>query len=155
MASYIVEFFKFNPTDEVAFPIGVIAQDEKTIVYKAVPRSSWKFDPDGSEASVYRLVDRERNMEDNFKPTSPSKYDEQKGILVSIKSTDPEYLAFLRSNGIRNFWYGPSSDEKGVATEVAKRVSYRLRQEKEQAKVLKELIKSCKPPGKTFAMKSP
>lgn len=145
MCRYTVEFFKPKPTEEDGYPIGVIVQDDKQIIYKAIPPEFWKFNPDIPQLGFFKLYDRERTVNQSFGLMTARKYDQGEGRLVKIENTDPEFLDFLRVRGIHNFWYGCTKNgQVGSVEEVATKLIEDLKKSEVQNKATDEFVEGCR-----------
>lgn len=150
MAKYIIEFFKHNPTGRVAVPIGVIAQDEETIIYKALPPDRWKKWVTSIDTAFFHIDKREEIETRNFKEVIYRKYDKEKGMLVPLALNDPEYLSVVVSQNVNHFWYSFVYEENGTAEEVATKVVQKLMDDEYVGKTISEFLEATSPKPKEY-----
>jgi hypothetical protein len=101
MTRVLIEYFKPDPREPGAFPLGVIAQDDRNIVYRLFePRRLHleKFPEFHLEARVD--VMRGNVLIPSFRSRMPS------GEMHLLAVTDPEFLEALASRGDGYFRYG-------------------------------------------------
>jgi len=115
MARLIYEFFRPRVSLTVAAPIGVIAQDDKGVVYRAV-RSVELADKE--EQAFYRLEDREHFMNADFL-SRLELVDPASGEHAALDGSDPRVLDVLRDRGTHHFIYSPVEERSGSADKVA------------------------------------
>lgn len=150
---YIIEFFKFRPTDPAGFPIGVIMQGEgREPFYRALPVEFWGFDPDkhipDRDYFIRQLVkSREKYMNNGGfdKVFKSARYDPEKGKCVDVYLTDPDYLKIIQIKEVYNLWYLPIKTEKGSPDKVAKRIVKLFKDEDYRRKICAEFIDSITP----------
>lgn len=122
MARLVLEFFRPRISLPLVFPLGVIAQDEQGVVYKAIPDVLL---PDDVDRQFYGLDDRERFMNDDF--LARVEVVAQTGEAVHVGPTDAQLLDTLRGRGTHHFLYGPVEEVQGTADEAATSVAERLK----------------------------
>lgn len=101
MARVLIEYFKPDPVEPGAFPLGVVAQDDEALVYRLF--SPVKFNL--HKFPEFHLPERETIMERTILVPSFRRRTEQ-GLLDLIPVTDVEFLQALASSGTGYFRYG-------------------------------------------------
>ncbi len=122
MARLLYEFFRPRVSLPVIFPIGVVAQDDKGVVYRSIPDVQL---PEDVETAFYGLDARESFMNDDFL-TRIEVVIPETGETERIEPSDPRLLDLLQHRGTHHFLYGPVVELDGSAEAVAAAESERL-----------------------------
>lgn len=122
MARLMHEFFRPRLSQGVVYPIGVIAQDDDGVVYRAIAGVEL---PEDVDQAFYGLATREAFMNDDFLPRLAQALPVDGGTLA-VDPGDERLLGELAHRGTHHFVYGPIECEDGSADEVAGAEAARL-----------------------------
>src|SRR5258708_2231281 len=121
MARVVYEFFRPQISTPVPFLIGLVAQDDDGLRYRAVDAPV----PDDVDREFYGLNDREALMNDDRLQRIEA-FDPAVQANRVLEAHDPRVLDALRSRGTHHFVYSPVVEIEGSASVVADREMRRL-----------------------------
>lgn len=132
MTQLMYEFFRPRVSLPIVIPVGVIAQDDSGVAYRAIHQVEL---PDKEEREFYGLDRREEFMNQDFLPRV-AWIDPATGEEVALGKADRRLLGVLRERGSHHFLYTPVEERQGPAEDVASSEAKRL----EDKQTCRELV---------------